>query len=200
MRKSFCLLLSLLVLPSPFVFARGERVTRKDVHTLSVKDEVCFSPQEECAEKLVNFLDGAETSIDLAIFDINLESIVQKLIEKSKTITVRILCDKRQAAGPRSRVRELLERGVDVRYGKQKGIMHHKFVVVDAERMETGSFNFTNHANIANQENMLFLYSAELVTSYVDQFEKIWSTARLIELRELINEQDSAYEPSDIEF
>src|SRR3954466_12555228 len=53
--------------------------------------EVCFSPDEPCDIKLVKFVDSAEKSIEVAIYDINLEELVHHLLVKSKKIPVRIV-------------------------------------------------------------------------------------------------------------
>ena len=47
-------------------------------------NEVCFSPNEFCDIKLQRFLESAEKSIDMAIYDINLKSLVDLILEKSK--------------------------------------------------------------------------------------------------------------------
>lgn len=137
--------------------------------------ETCFSPDEPCDLKLVKFVETAQTSLDIAIFDINLDQLVHQVLVKSKKIPVRILVDKRQSKGTHSLVQTLIKAGAQVRYGRQKGIMHNKFVIVDGKAIETGSFNFTNHAYKANRENQIYLWNQSVVGRYQSQFEKIWS-------------------------
>lgn len=140
--------------------------------------ETCFSPDEPCAFKLLKFIASAEKSIDLAVFDINLVDIVKVLIEKSKVIPVRIVADTRQAHGTYSQSKSLLRAGVRLKYGAQKGVMHNKFVIIDGKMMETGSFNFTNHAGLANQENQIYLSNPTIIKRFSERFEKIWAGAK----------------------
>jgi phosphatidylserine/phosphatidylglycerophosphate/cardiolipin synthase-like enzyme len=141
--------------------------------------EVCFSPEERCDLKLVRFVETARSSIDLAVFDINLDQLVHSILVASKRgIRVRVLVDSRQAKGAYSLVGTLRKGGIDVRRGSQRGLMHHKFVVLDGKRLETGSFNFTNHASRANQENQVYLDDPAIVSRFVGRFEKSWSEAR----------------------
>ncbi len=140
--------------------------------------EVCFSPDSRCDLKLVKFIESAQKSIDVAVFDINLDSLVHQLLVKSKKIPVRVLADRRQSKGPHSLVSTLVKGGVEVRIGRQRGVMHHKFTVVDGKRLETGSFNYTNHASRANQENQLYLDDPGIVARYKEQFEESWSRAK----------------------
>jgi phosphatidylserine/phosphatidylglycerophosphate/cardiolipin synthase-like enzyme len=141
------------------------------------KAEVCFAPEEPCEAKLVAFVAAAESSLDVAIYDINLRTLVQALGERARRLTVRVVVDQRQSRGSHSLVGELAAGGVAVRYGHQRGIMHNKFVIRDGTTLETGSFNFTNHAAHANSENQLYLDLPDVVARYQGRFEKLWAEA-----------------------
>jgi phosphatidylserine/phosphatidylglycerophosphate/cardiolipin synthase-like enzyme len=141
--------------------------------------DVCFAPEEACAEKLTLFLGSAQKSLDIAIYDINLEPVVHEILVQSKKIKVRVLVDKVQSKGKHSAVSTLIKAGVDVRLGHQRGIMHNKFAIVDQARLETGSFNYTHHASLANQENQIYLADAETVHRFHERFEMMWSKGRI---------------------
>jgi phosphatidylserine/phosphatidylglycerophosphate/cardiolipin synthase-like enzyme len=138
--------------------------------------EVCFSPDERCDRKIVKFVASAQSSLDIAIYDVNLGSLVDLIIEKSKTIPVRMVVDRRQAKEKASAVPRLIAAGVNIRYGKQRGsgIMHNKFVLVDGKMVETGSFNETNHASFYNNENQIYLANPKIVERYRKRFETLW--------------------------
>lgn len=143
-----------------------------------IGEEVCFTPDESCDAKLVEFIKSAKQSIDMAIYDLNLDQLAHQLIVSAKKIHVRIVADRRQSKGSHSLIPLLIKGGVSVRFGHQRGIMHNKFTVVDGVHVETGSFNYTNHASRANQENQIYLTSPQIVRRYAERFEKIWSDAR----------------------
>ena len=64
------------------------------------KDEdTCFSPDEPCDVKLLKFIDSAQTSLDIAIYDINLDQLVHHILVQKTKIPVRIVVDRRQAKG-----------------------------------------------------------------------------------------------------
>ncbi|MGZ3775108.1 MAG: phospholipase D-like domain-containing protein [Pseudobdellovibrionaceae bacterium] len=142
-----------------------------------VENEVCFSPDEHCDVKLYKFIQSAKTSIDVAIFDVTLDKFVHELLVAAQKIPVRIIVDKRQAEGKRSLVSTLIKAGANVRYGKQRGIMHDKFTILDGKMLETGSFNYTNHASAANQENQIYLSTPSVVERYKVRFERMWKEA-----------------------
>lgn len=140
--------------------------------------EVCFSPEEPCDVKLIKLVQTAQKSIDVAIFDINLDKLVHELLVASKRVSVRILVDSRQAKTEHSLVPLLIKAGAQVRFGRQRGVMHNKFLIVDDRIVETGSFNYTNHASRANNENQVYLAHPSIVARYMKRFNEIWANGR----------------------
>jgi phosphatidylserine/phosphatidylglycerophosphate/cardiolipin synthase-like enzyme len=144
-----------------------------------VADEVCFSPNEPCDVKLVKFIQSAQKSLDIAIFDMTLDKVAHEILVQSKKIPVRIVVDRREAKGQHSLIPLLIKAGANVKIGRQRGIMHNKFTLVDGKILETGSFNYTNGAAFKNNENQIYLSTPSVVERYKAQFEKIWESAAL---------------------
>ncbi|MGK5088126.1 phospholipase D-like domain-containing protein [Bdellovibrionota bacterium FG-2] len=149
-----------------------------------VGQEVCFSPGENCDEKLLLFVRSARKMIDVAIYDITLESLVNELILKGKSIPVRVIVDERQSKGSRSRVLQLANQGAAIRFGRQSGFFHNKFTIVDGKKVETGSFNYTERATHLNSENQVYLETPEVVTAYQKHFEDLWKNGRPVSKRQ----------------
>ncbi len=139
--------------------------------------EVCFSPVELCDIKLIKFVQTAQKSLDIAIYDINIDQLVHEILLQSKKIPVRIIVDRRQSKGDHSLVPLLKKAGADIRYGHQRGIFHNKFTIVDHKMLETGSFNYTNHAFTANHENQIYLANPKVVETYQKHFDELWRQA-----------------------
>ncbi len=137
--------------------------------------EVCFSPDEPCDLKLIQLVKSAKESVDIAVYDINRDQLVHELILASKRIQVRVVADKRQAKGNHSLVPLMIKAGVPLKFGHQRGIMHNKFTIVDGRMIETGSFNYTNHATEANNENQIYLSTPNIVSLYKKRFDVLWS-------------------------
>lgn len=143
--------------------------------------DVCFSPTEACDEKLIHFIRLAQQKIDVAVFDITLDALVHLLLVKARSLPVRVLVDRRQAAGKHSLVKTLWKGKIPIRLGKQRGVMHHKFVLLDGQALQTGSFNYTFGAARLNQENQLYLFPSPrnqgIIKRFQDQFEESWRDA-----------------------
>ncbi|WP_240153412.1 phospholipase D-like domain-containing protein [Erwinia amylovora] len=70
----------------------------------------------------------------------------------------------------------LANQGIPVRLDARYAIMHHKFMVVDGDTVQTGSFNYTASAATRNAENALLVQgSPELAKSYQDEFNHLWN-------------------------
>ncbi len=158
--------------------ARNVRVEQSPEMKTFSNSFVCFSPDEACDLKLVDFIRSAKTSIDVAVFDITHPQIVHEILLASRKIPVRVLVDKRQSRGQHSSVSTFLRAGANVRSGRQRGIMHNKFMIVDGEKVETGSFNYTHGATFKNQENQIYFSNEVLVSRYQERFEKMWKESR----------------------
>jgi phosphatidylserine/phosphatidylglycerophosphate/cardiolipin synthase-like enzyme len=145
-------------------------------------DETCFAPDEPCDTKLIKFVQSAQKSLDVAIFDVNLDKLVHEIIVQSKKLPVRVVVDRKEAKGgdKGTLVPLLLKAGVTVKYGHQRGIMHDKFVIVDGKVIETGSFNYTNGAAFKNNENQVYLATPSIVTRYQNRFEKLWAEGQIV--------------------
>ncbi|MGK5089867.1 phospholipase D-like domain-containing protein [Bdellovibrionota bacterium FG-2] len=186
MQRSFGWFLGVFVLVAlcPSAHARSKKhgiaeaaksIVNEVLVAAPVADEVCFAPDDPCDIKLVKFIQSAKTSLDIAIFDLNLDKLVHEILVQTKKIQVRILVDRRQAKSDHSLVPLLVKAGAKVKIGHQRGIMHNKFVIVDGKVLETGSFNYTNGAAFKNNENQVYLSTPAIVARYKARFEKIWS-------------------------
>lgn len=160
-----------------YIFDAAQSAVANALTSAPKDQETCFSPDEPCDLKLVKFIESAQKSLDVAIYDLNRDQIVHHILLASKRIPVRVIVDRRQAQGSHSAVGTLVKAGLAVRFGRQRGIMHNKFTVVDGQMIETGSFNYTNHASEANNENQIYLANPEVVARYKKRFEEIWENA-----------------------
>jgi phosphatidylserine/phosphatidylglycerophosphate/cardiolipin synthase-like enzyme len=60
---------------------------------------------------------------------------------------------------------------VDYRYA----IMRDKFIVVDGETVELGSFNFTQAAEKSNAENLQVLRDPAVAQRYGKEWDRLWA-------------------------
>lgn len=137
------------------------------------KVNVFFAPSPGIEEALVNFIDSAQDSIELCVFELNLQSVVDKLVEKHEAgVDVRIIIDADYQG--EQELRSLFTKGVPLKVDPRSAFMHNKFVVVDEQRVWTGSYNFTSNGTRKNDNNALTIESESLAENYLSEFNEMW--------------------------
>lgn len=131
---------------------------------------VYFSPSTETETGLINYINGAKETLDIAIYSLTDKKIRDSILAaKKRKVAVRLVTDKAQAGG-----KNALWKSVDGKIDKKSGLMHNKFIVRDSKCISTGSFNYTDNAVKNNRENLLILCDKNVAGQYSDEFEKIW--------------------------
>lgn len=138
--------------------------------------EIAFTPSKDCEHKIVDLINKSEKNIDVAVYSINNDKIVDALKKaKFRNVTIRILTDRLQASGKYSKVIELRTSGLNIRVHTKNKIEHNKFAIFDGKVVSTGSFNWTNAASNKNSENCLFLLKDQKnIEIYQKRFETLW--------------------------
>jgi|GEM_PF-1294231 len=150
------------------------------------ESRVLFSPDDDVAGALIDYINNEQKSIKVAIFSFTNGTISQALIEAhNRGIHIEIVVDTAYGRDKFSKIERLKEAGVAVycynpRNNKTllSDIMHNKFIVFELNKdnhslVWTGSFNFTKSAAVNNQENVVIIDDWQVVNKYEQQFERL---------------------------
>lgn len=143
--------------------------------------EVGFSPGN--AEALVlREIAAARQSIDIAAYSFTSPTIAKALVDAHKRgVQVRAVLDKSQLSERYSGATFLANAGVPVRIDSRYAIMHNKFLVIDGQTVETGSFNYTKAAAGKNAENAIVIRDEPSVAkSYATEWKRLWDESEPI--------------------
>lgn len=148
--------------------------------TFSFSSQVFFSPDGGTREQLIKLIQSTTGNIDIAIYSFTSKELAMTLLaEVNKGRSIRIVADRGQGEGKYS-VIELIRKNLPVKYlpaTNNRGMMHHKFMIINNKHLVTGSYNWSTNAEKYNYENCLILNDAHLIKSYSTEFEKIWKEA-----------------------
>lgn len=139
--------------------------------------EVAFSPNGGATELITKAIGEAHQSIRLVGYGFTSKPIAQALLEAQKRgVDVRVVLDRSNVTARYSGATFLANVGIPVRIDFQHVITHDKFIVVDSELIETGSFNFTAAAEHSNAENVLVIRNApQLAELYLSNWVTLWN-------------------------
>ena len=115
-------------------------------------------------------------SIDVCVFAFTDARLYSVLVEAFKrNVRVRVIVDDQMANMKSAKAAELSKQGVPVRMDSSPFHMHHKFAIVDAHVILTGSFNWTVQAQRSNRENLLITTDSSILLPFASEFEHLWA-------------------------
>lgn len=145
-----------LIWYSPFVYA-----------------EVYFNHQ--CEQHIVELIRNSQTDIDVAVYSINNNNIINSLEDaKKRGVTIRILTDRLQAFGKSSKVALLHDKGFNIKVNSHNKIMHDKFAIFDKQKAIAGSFNWTYAAANKNAEDCVIINNQNDISVLENRFNELW--------------------------
>ena len=137
---------------------------------LFARTEVYFSPSKRTQDAIIEYIEKANESLDIAIYSITSKPIAEAIQRaRQRGIKVRILVDRIQATSQAS-----LWHWLGAKIDQRSGLMHNKFIIRDNKDVSTGSLNFTNNAIYRNRENLVILYDKNVAKKFEIEFEKLW--------------------------
>ncbi len=120
-------------------------------------------------------IDAAQTSIDIAMYNLNLREVEQALRNAHRRgVAVRLVVESDALDGwvPRS----LKSSGIPVVSDGRESLMHNKFMVIDSRQVWTGSLNLTDNGVIEDRNNLVKVDSPAIAEYYTQEFEEMFTT------------------------
>jgi len=142
---------------------------------MKIKASAYFSPGDDCLHRIRRMISEAQQSLDICIFTLTDNRIVEKLLEAyHKGVKIRIISDDLKSEDLGSDMDRLEGYGISCRYDKTSAHMHHKFAIADGTLLLTGSYNWTRSASTENNENIIVSDNGRLINSFQAEFNRLW--------------------------
>ncbi|NTU75801.1 MAG: DUF1669 domain-containing protein, partial [Anaerolineaceae bacterium] len=123
---------------------------------------------------LVQAIDEARVSVDMAAYSLSLKSVRDALLRAhNRGVQVRLVMesDNLDSAVPQ----KLLDSGIPIIGDRREGLMHDKFAIIDGKEVWTGSMNFTLTSAYDDHNNLLRIQSPEIAALYEGEFEEMYT-------------------------
>ncbi|GAB4156874.1 MAG: phospholipase D-like domain-containing protein [Candidatus Promineifilaceae bacterium] len=168
-----------VVVPQPSDNITTVIVKPADWYQIFFTDPTC-PPEEERVggidEEVAAGIAAAQTSVDVAAFDLESPAIVNALIDLEKQgIPVRVVTDTDNAT--LSSINRLRRNGISVVEDNRSALMHNKFVIIDERYVWIGSMNLASNDVYCHNNNFVQFdlpllaanYTAEMDEMYIDR-------------------------------
>lgn len=135
-----------------------------------------FSPGGSAQKLVLYAINTSSKTIEIAAYSFTSKDIALALLSaKKRGVQIRVVADSK-ANENYTVVRFLKNAGVNVRLNNNYEIMHNKFMVIDGQSVQTGSFNYTASANKRNAENVILIKdNMPLASGYEKEFERLFN-------------------------
>jgi phosphatidylserine/phosphatidylglycerophosphate/cardiolipin synthase-like enzyme len=77
-----------------------------------------------------------------------------------------------------SELGQMKQQNLDVWQDGNPYTLHHKVFIIDDKTVVLGSYNFSDNANEANDENLLVVHNAEIAAQYLAEFQRVYQQAQ----------------------
>ncbi len=132
-------------------------------------------------EKLIQYIDGAQTSIHIASFEFNLTPVANALIAaKNRGVDVKWITDNENGLEfdlqpGRGQFALLTGAGIEVKDDAgRSALMHNKFWIFDQQITWTGSTNISTNGIFKQNNNVLVIHSPEVAFIFEREFQEMW--------------------------
>ncbi|MCB1046291.1 MAG: lamin tail domain-containing protein [Calditrichaeota bacterium] len=138
--------------------------------------------------EIVNLIDGAETSLDCALYSLNINAVLDAIVDAhDRGVAVRFIYDSDHDQGEVAQIANAGVTVIDNSFGSNgaQGIQHNKFLIVDAadedpsnDRVWMGGMNFidTPSNGIYAKDNAILIADQAIARTYTLEFNEMWGS------------------------
>ena len=133
--------------------------------------KLCFSPDGRCSTLILEAISSARESIRVQAYSFTARPIAEALVEAHRRgVDVAVIVDKSQNSERYSVMSLLSEANIPLYVDYCCAIAHNKVMVIDGKKVVTGSYNFTQSAELRNAENLLVIDDTKMAKAYLDNW------------------------------
>ncbi|MDH0342040.1 phospholipase D family protein [Chromobacterium haemolyticum] len=138
-----------------------------------------FSPRAGALDTVLKGISAAKQQILVAAYSFSSKPVATALLDAQRRgVKVFVVADRKDNSTKYSAAQFLANYGVPVRLNGNYAIFHHKFMVIDNDSLELGSFNYSAAAAERNAENVLLLWHVPgLADTYAREWKRLWDEA-----------------------
>ena len=151
------------------------------------KVEVLFSPDDIVVSRLTQLIAEAQQNVSFLVYSFSSSDLRTSLRAKATdgvTVAGVLEFDPVNPNSPNpneSLVEELnliRQAGLNVLLDRNPEVLNHKIMIIDGKIVVLGSYDFTNRAEIENDENVLIIHNEMVAQKFMEEFERVNSRAQ----------------------
>ena len=138
-----------------------------------------FAAEDGVESHIVETISTARQSVYFMAFSFTADKIGDAIIEKSKAgLKTGGVFETTGSNTPYSEYGRMKKAGLDVYTDGNPYVMHHKVIIIDDHITIFGSFNFSDNADTANDENILIVDDAGIAKAFKAEYDRVLELAK----------------------
>ena len=170
------LLLILVLLPGPSLARDAAPAMDAGQFAAGSVYQLCFTPGEDCTGLIAGAIARARARVLVQAYSFTSPEIADALVEAHRRgVDVRVILDKSHRRERHTAAAVLSRAGIALAIDDTVSIAHNKVIIIDADTVITGSFNFTKAAQDLNAENVMLVRGDQgLAARYTRHWIERW--------------------------
>jgi len=142
--------------------------------------DVYFSPDDHVQAGFLDLVNNAQKSIYFMAFSFTTDEIGDAVRARAQNgVTVSGVMENDQVnSNVGTEFDPFKQARLDVLRDGNKGLMHHKVMIIDGNTVIFGSYNFTNSAETKNDENLIVVKNADIAAQFMAEFQRVYKQAK----------------------
>ncbi|MFH0775951.1 MAG: phospholipase D-like domain-containing protein [bacterium] len=141
-----------------------------------------INPLDNQTQNLTELIGQAKKSIDIAIYSFSRKDILNALLSaKKRGVKTRVVTEGESYDDPQYSpfYKAMQKAGIPIKCNMDdRSLMHDKFMIIDRERVWTGSANITTTDMTVNANDALLISGRDLAKAYTLEFEQMFEKNR----------------------
>ena len=135
-----------------------------------------FAPKNNIEDIIIGRINKAKKSVHFMAFSFTSGPIAEAMIKKHKNgVKVEGIFERRGSGSEHSQYTKMKVEGLAVKVDSSSSSLHHKVIIIDGERLITGSYNFSKNAARRNDENVLMIDNKDICAEYLKEFYRLYN-------------------------
>lgn len=150
--------------------------------------EVFFSPKGGAEEAIVKAINHAKRHVYVEAFLFTNPAITNALLEAhQRGVDVKVVMDRKAALTRKTSLSTLAKQSVPTYLDGKHSTAHNKVILIDDNKVLTGSFNFIIRSETSNAENLLVINSEKLANRYRKDWEDHLGHSKAVDYNTLMD-------------
>ncbi len=150
--------------------------SRLDVYFNSPATRTETGSDANTDDVLVQTLDRARTSIDMAVYGFSRRPIIEAAIRAhNRGVRVRVVGDAKSNTGYTGGYLDMDRLNIPMQAGNQNHIMHNKFFIIDEQRVFIGTGNITSNSFDRDNNAWVIIDSPAVARDFIAEFEQMFA-------------------------